>query len=99
MTKHIELKAANQGTALATGTLALPPLVIEGLEEFKGSFDRLCLQAGTAATCRGPLWVLVVSKELAKDIGGDSRERRVSQAAIAAISGLMPTMFMTRVRL
>src|SRR6476660_9218818 len=49
MTKHIELKAANQGTALATGTLALPPLVIEGLEEFKGSFDRMCLQAGTAA--------------------------------------------------
>ena len=48
---------------------------------------------------QGPLWVLVVSKELAKDIGGDSRERRVSQAAIAAISGLMPTMFMTRVRL
>jgi hypothetical protein len=35
-------------TALATGTLALPPVVIEGLEEFKGSFDRLCLQAGTA---------------------------------------------------
>ena len=31
------------------GTLALPPLVIEGLEEFKGSFDRLCLQAGTSA--------------------------------------------------
>jgi hypothetical protein len=29
--------------------LALPPLVIEGLEEFKGSFDRLCLQAGTSA--------------------------------------------------
>jgi hypothetical protein len=27
----------------------LTPLVIEGLEEFKGSFDRLCLQAGTAA--------------------------------------------------
>src|SRR2546426_11864724 len=49
MTKHIELKRFNQGTALATGTLALPPLVIEGLEEFKGSFDRLCLQAGTAA--------------------------------------------------
>jgi putative transposase len=36
------------GTALATGMLALPPLVIEGLEEFKGSFDRLCLQAGTS---------------------------------------------------
>src|SRR3974390_1568136 len=49
MTKHIELKAVNQGTALATSTLALSPLVIEGLEEFKGSFDRLCLQAGTAA--------------------------------------------------
>ena len=49
MTKHIGLKTMNQGTALATGTLALPRLVIEGLEEFKGSFDRLCLQAGTAA--------------------------------------------------
>lgn len=32
MTKHIELKAVNQGTALATSTLALPPLVIEGLD-------------------------------------------------------------------
>ena len=31
MTKHIELKRFNQGTALTTGTLALPPLVIEGL--------------------------------------------------------------------
>ena len=51
MTKHIELKRFNQGTALTTGTLALPALVIEGLEEFKGSFDRLCLQAGTAAIC------------------------------------------------
>ena len=49
MTKHIGLKTMNQGTALAMGTLALPPLVIEGLEEFKGSFDRLCLQAGTSA--------------------------------------------------
>jgi hypothetical protein len=49
VTKHIELKKVNQETALATGTLALPPLVIEGLEEFKGSFDRLCLHAGTAA--------------------------------------------------
>jgi putative transposase len=49
MTKHIGLKRFNQGTALAMGTLALPPLVIEGLEEFKGSFDQLCLQAGTAA--------------------------------------------------
>ena len=49
MTKHIGLKTLNQGTALATGTLALTPLVIEGLEEFKGSFDRLCLQVGTSA--------------------------------------------------
>jgi len=43
------LKRLDQGTALTTGTLALPALVIEGLEEFKGSFDRLCLQAGIAA--------------------------------------------------
>jgi hypothetical protein len=49
MTNHIELKRVSQGTALATRTLALPALVIEELEEFKGSFDRLCLQAGTAA--------------------------------------------------
>ena len=49
MTKHIELKRFNQGTALTMGTLALPPLVIEGLAEFNGSFDRLCLKAGTAA--------------------------------------------------
>ena len=49
MTKYIGLQTKNQGTALARGTLAIPPLVIEGLEEFKGSFDRLCLQAGTAA--------------------------------------------------
>ena len=49
MTKHTELKTLNQATALATATLALPPLVIERLQEFKGSFDRLCLQAGTAA--------------------------------------------------
>ena len=44
MTKHIELKRLNQGTALATGTLALPPLVIEGLEEFKAaSTDCACM--------------------------------------------------------
>ena len=49
MTKDIALKAMNQGTALVTGTLALPPLVIEGLADFKGSFDRLCLRAGTVA--------------------------------------------------
>ena len=49
MTKRNVLKTKNQGTALARGTLALTPLVMEGLEDFKGSFDRLCLQAGTAA--------------------------------------------------
>src|SRR5271169_3271518 len=49
MTKRIALKTMNQETELTTRPLALTPLVIEGLEEFKGSFDRLCLQAGTAA--------------------------------------------------
>src|SRR5450830_1777155 len=49
MTKNIAFKEVNQGTALVTGTLPLTPLVIEGLEDFKGSFDRLCLRAGTAA--------------------------------------------------
>jgi len=49
MMKHSELKRLNQGTALAMGRLALPAVVIEGLEEFEGSFDRLCLRAGTAA--------------------------------------------------
>jgi hypothetical protein len=29
MRKHIELKRFDQGTALTTGKLALPPLVIE----------------------------------------------------------------------
>src|ERR1019366_5769024 len=47
MTKNIAFKYVNQETAL--GTLPLTPLVIEGLEDFKGSFDRLCLRAGTAA--------------------------------------------------
>jgi len=49
MTKNIAFKDVNQGKALVTGTLPLTPLVIEGLEDFKGSFDRLCLRAGTAA--------------------------------------------------
>jgi transposase-like protein len=49
MTKHIAVKQAYQGTVLASGTLPLPPLVIEGLAEFRGSFDRLCLKAGIAA--------------------------------------------------
>ena len=38
-------------------------------------------------------------KTLTKEVGHENLERRVSQAAIAAISGLMPMMFMTRVRL
>jgi len=49
MTKGIAFKDVHQGTRLVTGTLSLTPLVIEGLEDFKGSFDRLCLRAGTAA--------------------------------------------------
>ena len=49
MTKHIAAQEADQGTALASGTLPLPPLVIEGLQEFQGSFDRLCVRAGIAA--------------------------------------------------
>jgi hypothetical protein len=34
-----------------------------------------------------------------KDVGPGSQDLRMSQAAIAAINGLIPTMFMTRVRL
>ncbi len=49
MTKSTAFKDLNQGTTLATGAQPLTPLVIEGLAEFQGSFDRLCLRAGTAA--------------------------------------------------
>jgi transposase-like protein len=49
MTKSIAKQGLDQETAIATGTLPLPPLVIEGLAEFAGSFDRLCLKAGIAA--------------------------------------------------
>ena len=49
MTNPIAFTGLNQGTALSSGTLALPPLVVEGLAEFKGSFDRLCLKAGISA--------------------------------------------------
>ena len=49
MTKSTAFSDVNQGTTLATGMLPLTPLVIEGLAEFQGSFDRLCLRAGTAA--------------------------------------------------
>ena len=38
-------------------------------------------------------------KTLTKEVGRESRELRVFQVAIAAISGLMPRMFITRVRL
>ena len=50
MTKHIELRTVHQGTALTTGSLTLPALVIEGLEEFKASLppgqqqSRRCLR-------------------------------------------------------
>ena len=49
MTKDIAFKDVYQGPAAGTGSLALTPLVFEGLEDFKGSFDRLCLRAGAAA--------------------------------------------------
>jgi hypothetical protein len=49
MTKSTSFKDVNQGTTLATGTLPLTPLVIEGLAKFQGSFDRLYLRAGAAA--------------------------------------------------
>jgi hypothetical protein len=38
-------------------------------------------------------------KTVLEDVGSASQEPGLSQAAIAAISGLIPTMFMTRVRL
>jgi len=38
-------------------------------------------------------------KTALKWVGSKSRKPRAFQAAIAAISGLIPTMFMTRVRL
>jgi hypothetical protein len=38
-------------------------------------------------------------KTVSKVVGAGSQEARVPQATIAAISGLMPTIFMTRVRL
>ena len=72
MTKNIAFKDVNQGTAL--GTLPLTPLVIEGLDDFKGSFDRLCLRAGTAA----------IEAMLAGDVTllcGQRYERRDGRAA------------------
>ncbi len=49
MTGPIAAQEACQGTAVARGTLRLPPLVIEGVHGLEGSFDRLCLRAGIAA--------------------------------------------------
>jgi hypothetical protein len=49
MTKHIAAQDVCRRTAIATETLVLRPLVIEGLQPFKGSFDRLCLRAEIAA--------------------------------------------------
>ena len=50
MTKSIASKDGyQQETALTGGRLPLPALVIEGLADFTGSFERLCLKAGIAA--------------------------------------------------
>jgi hypothetical protein len=38
-------------------------------------------------------------KTVLEDVGSESQEPGLSQAAIAAISGLIPAMFMTPVRL
>ena len=74
MTKNIAFKDVNQGTALVTGTLPLTPLVIEGLEDFKGSFDRLCLRAGTAA-------IEAMLSEDVEQLCGQRYERHGSRAA------------------
>ena len=71
MTKHIAAQEADQGTALASGTLPLPPLVIEGLQEFQGSFDRLCVRAGIAA----------IEAMLAGSAGAARRARSTPMAA------------------
>ena len=56
MTKHIELKRFNQGTALTTGTLALPPLVIEGLAEYeRGAWGEEDLRLTRNATAIGAI--------------------------------------------
>jgi hypothetical protein len=52
MTKNIAFKDVNQGTALGTGTLPLAPLVIEGLEDFKGEL-RSAVPAGWDRGDRG----------------------------------------------
>ena len=38
-------------------------------------------------------------KTISTEVGSEGQEARASQATIAAISGLIPTMFITRVRL
>lgn len=56
------------------GDVAVDAMVIEGLEDFKGSFDRLCLRAGTAA----------IEAMLAEDVEqlcGQHYERHGSRAA------------------
>ena len=45
MSKHIADKDCIQGS----GVVPMPPLVIEALEDLRGSFERLCLGAGLAA--------------------------------------------------
>ena len=49
MSKDIAAQEAYQGTAIGSGTLASSLLVMKGLQDIEGSFDRLCLRAGLAA--------------------------------------------------
>jgi hypothetical protein len=46
MRKHIELKRFNQGTALTTGTLALPPLVMRDLRSSTAASSDCVLRLG-----------------------------------------------------
>lgn len=48
MSKDIAAQEAYQGTAIGSGTLASSLLVMKGLQDIEGSFDRLCLRAGLA---------------------------------------------------
>src|ERR1700758_5671301 len=70
-------------------------LVLCCLRSATDQSDSCTIGGGSAKTALG----LGRVETALKEVGSGSQEPRVSQAAIAAISGLIPTMFMTRVRL